>query len=358
MKNKIFLIVIIFIGLVVNIFPQQTFRRAILLSRSVGNHIWLHAGATTSVPEEVTSYNTAHGYTGTDVVSMEKVYPYPVVGNEWYQWHTAFNNGAVDTYINDPDYDIIIIKTCFYTSDMYGGAGSPADTSTIHMDRSVYGYKWHWRSMLHIMETHPEKFFVMWTNAPNVEAETSPEQAAYSNWFCTWAKDTLAAGLDATYGAFPSNVYIFDYFHKLVNENYYERPEYADGLNDAHPNAAASDLIAPQFVQEIFDAAINYETIFPTGVDYNPITIYTLEQNYPNPFNPVTLIKYQLPFKSSVALKIFDILGNEIQNLVNEEKDAGYFQVNFDASRLSSGIYFCTLQTGYSFITKKMILMK
>lgn len=85
---------------------------------------------------------------------------------------------------------------------------------------------------------------------------------------------------------------------------------------------------------------------------------FYLHENYPNPFNPVTLIKYQLPFKSSVTLKIFDILGKEVETLVNEEKDAGYYQISFDASSLSSGIYLYTLQTENYFTTKKMILLK
>jgi len=86
--------------------------------------------------------------------------------------------------------------------------------------------------------------------------------------------------------------------------------------------------------------------------------VFSLSQNYPNPFNPVTVIKYQLPIKSSVTLKIFDLLGKEVETLVNEDKDAGYYQAVFDASNLSSGIYFYTLQTENYFVTKKMILLK
>jgi hypothetical protein len=144
---------------------------------------------------------------------------------------------------------------------MYG-VGQPSDTTNL-TNRTIYKYKWIWRDLIHIMESYPNKFFVIWTGAPNVEAETSPNSALWAHQFYKWAKDTLASGLDATYGAFPPNVYVFDFFHKLINENYYLRPEYADAPNDAHPNAAASNLIAPQLVQEIFDAAIAYESIVP-----------------------------------------------------------------------------------------------
>jgi len=85
---------------------------------------------------------------------------------------------------------------------------------------------------------------------------------------------------------------------------------------------------------------------------------YYLQQNYPNPFNPATTIKYQIPELSFVTIRVFDVLGNEIATLVNEEKPAGSYDVEFDASSLSSGIYFYGLQAGSYIETKKMVLMK
>jgi hypothetical protein len=263
MKNKKILLIILLIGLVLNIFPQQKFRRALLLSRSVGNHIWDHQGATTSVPEEIISYNTANYYNGADAVSMEKIYPYPTIGNEWNDWHIVFDNGAIDSYLDDQNYDILILKTCYFSSDIYGGWGNPADTTENLTRRTVSLYKWAWRSILTKMAAHPEKFFVIWTNPPRLKSKTTSQQATLSNAFCTWAKDTLAAGLDVTYGAFPSNVYVFDYFH-LVDSSYYLPVALADGGPDEdHPNATCSELVAPIFVKEVFDAAIFYESIIP-----------------------------------------------------------------------------------------------
>ena len=93
---------------------------------------------------------------------------------------------------------------------------------------------------------------------------------------------------------------------------------------------------------------------------------YSLEQNYPNPFNPSTTIRYSIPNvienqakqTQLVTLKVFDILGNEVATLVNEEKPAGSYEVKFDAAGLSSGIYFYKLQAGSLVENKKMILMK
>jgi hypothetical protein len=85
---------------------------------------------------------------------------------------------------------------------------------------------------------------------------------------------------------------------------------------------------------------------------------YSLNQNYPNPFNPTTVINYQLPTNGFMSLKVYDVLGKEVATLVNEYKEAGYYEASFDASRLSSGVYFYKLQAGNFVMTKKMLLAK
>jgi len=85
---------------------------------------------------------------------------------------------------------------------------------------------------------------------------------------------------------------------------------------------------------------------------------FVMNQNYPNPFNPTTRITYQIPELSFVTLKVFDVLGNEIKTLVNEEKPVGYYEIKFDASSLASGIYIYQLHAGSFIETKKMILLR
>ena len=81
--------------------------------------------------------------------------------------------------------------------------------------------------------------------------------------------------------------------------------------------------------------------------------------NYPNPFNPSTRISYSLPNSGYVSLKVYDILGREIETIVNEFQKAGTYAAHFDASNLASGIYFYELQVGNEFVeTKKMLLMR
>lgn len=92
--------------------------------------------------------------------------------------------------------------------------------------------------------------------------------------------------------------------------------------------------------------------------DVNSINQFALSQNYANPFNPSTVISYQLPVGGSAKIKVYNILGNEITTLVNEYKPAGMYEVEFDAEKLSSGVYFYQLQDGEYTAMKKMILIK
>jgi sugar lactone lactonase YvrE len=115
------------------------------------------------------------------------------------------------------------------------------------------------------------------------------------------------------------------------------------------------------FITSIQNDNIIKVSNLPVGVeDENNFVAddFSLEQNYPNPFNPSTSIQYQVPSISNVSLKVYDVLGNEVSTLVNEEKPAGSYEVSFDAAGLSSGIYFYKLQAGSLVETKKMILMK
>ncbi|MBZ0181343.1 MAG: T9SS type A sorting domain-containing protein [Melioribacteraceae bacterium] len=85
---------------------------------------------------------------------------------------------------------------------------------------------------------------------------------------------------------------------------------------------------------------------------------FVLEQNYPNPFNPTTSIEYTIPSNEYVTLKVYDILGNEVATIVNEQKQAGTFEVNFNAGNLSSGLYIYKIQAGTHSQVRKMLLLK
>jgi hypothetical protein len=85
---------------------------------------------------------------------------------------------------------------------------------------------------------------------------------------------------------------------------------------------------------------------------------YQLEQNYPNPFNPATVINFTIPKSGNVTLKVYDTVGKEVVTLVDGYKEASKYQISFDASKLASGIYFYTINSGNFTQTKKMMLIK
>jgi hypothetical protein len=106
----------------------------------------------------------------------------------------------------------------------------------------------------------------------------------------------------------------------------------------------------------------NWLNFIPVNVDdetpAGSVNTYKLFQNYPNPFNPSTKISYSIPETDLVTLKVYDVLGNEVATLVSENKPVGSYEIEFDGSELTSGVYFYRLQAGSFIETKKMILMK
>jgi hypothetical protein len=106
-----------------------------------------------------------------------------------------------------------------------------------------------------------------------------------------------------------------------------------------------------------YDGTTSYSSIVDVEVSLVP-NKFILYQNYPNPFNPSTKISWQSPTSGRQTIKIYDLLGNETVTLVDEYREAGSYEVEFDASDLPSGIYFYQLKTGTFVETKKMILLK
>ena len=113
--------------------------------------------------------------------------------------------------------------------------------------------------------------------------------------------------------------------------------------------------------QERSDIGAYGGTHLIVGISEENITLpteYSLFQNYPNPFNPSTSIQYAISSRQFVSLKVYDVLGNEIETLVNEEKSVGTYEVTWKATNLPSGVYFYQLRAGEYLSVKKMILLK
>ena len=99
-------------------------------------------------------------------------------------------------------------------------------------------------------------------------------------------------------------------------------------------------------------------TVGILNINSNNPEKFFLSQNYPNPFNPATKINYELRVTNYVSIKVYDLLGNEISSLVNKKQNAGKYEIEFDGSNLSSGVYFYKIVSGDFIAVKRMVLMK
>jgi len=114
-----------------------------------------------------------------------------------------------------------------------------------------------------------------------------------------------------------------------------------------------ANLTAGNYSYRLKQVDFNETFSYPDEVNVTAPVQFELAQNYPNPFNPGTTIKFSIPQSSSVSLKIFNTLGQEVSTLINQNMESGVHIINFDATQLNSGIYFYTLEAGsYSEVRK------
>jgi hypothetical protein len=192
-------------------------------------------------------------------------------------------------------------------------------------------------------------------------------------------KDTIAYTNDsATYVPNISN-YVFDFIYNC--NKYVDSTLYGDSVATAFAGTNAGYVYLRKYwaicgsqvtqlmktasrsvADLIYTAWIDGGSPVPNIVSVNDKQLtpnsFSLSQNYPNPFNPSTTIKFGVAAKGNVTLKVFDLMGREIATLINGEREAGNYEMNFDASKLSTGIYFYQLRTAGFSQSKKMMLIK
>lgn len=342
MKTTILALLLLFLGVQAD--AQNLFRSGIFLHHSTGACIWGPNGSSTSVPQEMDAYNVYYGYSGSQAVTLTEEWWAPG-DNEWVTQHNFLEDPSLVTGIGYylPGNKIILIKSCFPSSALEA-AGEPSDTLTPDY-KTVCNYKWHWRHILNVIKTHPQNFFVIWTNAPLEPNSTNAQQAALSDWFCTWARDTLANGLDTEFGPFPVNAYIFDFFHKLTGPDGMMLSQYASGPGDSHPNADATTLVAPQFVEEIFNASIAYEQMI--GVQSFPDRQCNRLTTTPNPFKTGTTISFKVSVEQDAELALFNAAGKRLKTLWTGQNGDDQ-EVYLSGKDLSPGTYYLVLRDGMS----------
>ncbi len=152
-------------------------------------------------------------------------------------------------------------------------------------------------------------------------------------------------------------------------------PDYDQGsaiISDERGNCYLTGLTGQDYIFDTSGGTGGYRNLYLARLQYAEVTAaddgpahrnlnasdFSLMQNYPNPFNPATVINYQITNNNFVSLKVYDVLGNEVASLVNEEKPAGKYEVKFDASALASGVYFYKLTAGSFVEVRKMVLVR
>jgi hypothetical protein len=171
------------------------------------------------------------------------------------------------------------------------------------------------------------------------------------------------------------NNYGFEIQRTTPNNGVWENIGFSEGAGNSFTNqwyAFIDNTLNPVYkvykyrLKQIdFDGNYRYldelvtDIVYTDIIDnYNPPDNYDLGQNYPNPFNPSTSIRFQIPKREFISLKIYNSLGKEVATLVNEEKEPGNYKITWNASDLPSGIYFYRIITASYTETKKMLLLK
>jgi hypothetical protein len=354
------------LSLLASISQAQTvrFRDGIFLHHSTGGCIWGPNGSPTSVPLQMDLYNQSHGFSDGETVTLNEQWYPGSTDNEWVTWHSIFEDDQPEPISGFyAENRIVMVKSCFPASEMTG-VGQPSDT-TDAWSKTIYNYKWHWRHIVSVMKAHPQNFFVIWTSAPLERQSTDATSAHLSDLFCTWAKDTLAAGLDPVTGPFPQNVYVFDFFNKLTDSDGFMLNQYRAGPGDSHPNAAATALVAPQLVQETFDHAISYEAYFNGSAVGSGETAagQPILAARPNPFSTGVTIRYAAGGVGTVRLHLYDLAGRVVRTLVQEPLAAGWHYAPWDGRdqdgrSVPSGVYLCRLDTSTDRVTLPIVLLR
>jgi len=159
--------------------------------------------------------------------------------------------------------------------------------------------------------------------------------------------DEVAFGYSASYAKYWAYSAYDDTYYALEPEGSFVNP----------PSMAGGKTALVIRTEKIY--AFSPGDVSPVEEDVNiTVNSFSLSQNYPNPFNPSTIIKYTLGSRQYATLKVYDVLGNEVATLVNEELPPGEYEVEYNVSNLSSGIYFYRLNAGSYSSTKKMLLLK
>ncbi|MFZ2323910.1 MAG: carboxypeptidase regulatory-like domain-containing protein [Ignavibacteriaceae bacterium] len=279
--------------------------------------------------------------TNTEIYGVS-VYAIPLSGGNWVEAATGYDGNFILQNIKNGNYILLFYKEN-YISQFYKN-----DSETCN--------KWEDAYIFNLDGNEHIKNIVVFIEPTNqFGGEITGNIYTESG---TTLSGTLITAVDSLNNVVSSSISVYNGNYSipsLKNGNYTVRASKIGYTTSEYEEPVKIDLINNPVVNGVDFAIIATDA----EEDENVVPEYfKLFQNYPNPFNPATNIQFSIPQQSFVTLKVYDILGREVETLVNEQKTAGKYEVNFNASYLSSGVYFYSIKAGDFIQTRKMVLMK
>ena len=232
----------------------------------------------------------------------------------------------------------------------YDGINPTVNQTLLTAQGSVTSFGVDENNELYIVTFSPDRIY---TFTPTIPVElklfsgTSTKGTVFLQWTTTTETNNYGFEVQKKYDDFTfEKIGFVEGYGSTTDEQHYWFTD----------NTIEAGTLYYRLKQVDFDGSFKFSNEIKVEVD-SPLT-YGLQQNYPNPFNPSTRIKYSVPESGLVKVSVYNLVGEEVSVLVNEQIDAGYYEVIFDASKLPSGIYVYRLQAANSVHIKKMILIK
>ena len=279
------------------------------------------------------------GIIGFDLLTGTIVFDVDITEKQLLNDITSDNSGNL--YVSDCEADKIFkvnISNMTYSIFVESGLGYP---NGIYFDKYnnrllVLNGELPYNPIIAVNLTDSSVSTIVNTNISAIDGLTADQFGNY--YFSSWTTDKVYR-YDASFTNPPE---VISSGHNNPADIFYNQLNNVLVVPNFHSNTVDMIPVTPMEVRE--------NEYLPSG--------FRLQQNYPNPFNPITRIKYEIPQLTNSSLMVYDVLGNEIATLVNEEKPAGIYEVEFDATGLPSGIYFYQLKVENYIQTKKMMVIK